>query len=512
MRKILVVMLVAGMATLVACGASSSGDGSSGSDSGEAPVVSDVSDLPNATGPMADAASASLGKAASVGKAAAIGLRFGADSEETLRALSGEGGSLGACETFNAVKSMISSAAMGDEILCHIGQMSEHLPMDTVGDGVDRIVKFGRPGQERDIRGPDKMKLNITMENGSISELEMTMCGAASEGFPNGKPQEYVTMSLVGRAITMSATGYFKEYFDGELFEGWHKVDVTGTRDSNGKYLEKTIYQLDTGVGVNEDGVNTHSQWAVLIHTPGEIKLDGFRSGDQMDRGEVMTYRDQFAARAAILNDTTATFLDDALGDGGIRTKIDAGDYDVNGREQFDDFWNADTGQSVSGAELPVGNGYLGMFDSVSLMDFEDVSIGFHTDIWNCSDDAEIIEPFSGSSAVAKAEEHDQMDSACADYTLGHEWINCYQNVEFSPPQDDGEGGGGETSAPTECTAEAVCTVAGDAAVCAACFANSDTNAGIYACLLPNCPSAEGGEENAALNALCIRNIAICDQ
>lgn len=187
------------------------------------------------------------------------------------------------------------------------------------------------------------------------------------------------------------------------------------------------------------------------------------------------------------------------MGDGGARTLIVADVGGMNkGQDDFYNFWNGDTGKGMSGAPVSEGgNDFLSGIQDIALKSVETVTIAFWAgEIWDCTDDVDSIIELPSVSKKGP----DEIESECTQYNLGHEWMNCYSNVEYVEPPE----GEGPQQPEMSCDRESVCgAVAPEMQpACQDCFTNNVGNdAGVYACLTALCTGGSPDPETCSQGA-----------
>lgn len=409
MKKILGVMVVVLLTIgLAACGGSSSGT-SSGSDAegggSSALTISDVSQLPKATGPMAASGSESVSVKSASTKAATTGMVIGTTDSSFFSSAS----SPAACEMFNLFKEAINSASQADMIICYVGHMNENFSTGvTDGDGslitgVDiydgeyHIFNLNVTG---DNEAPSRVKMKLTKNAaGSVNSFEMFMCGGSGE---NMTQNEYASQTISDEnVLEMSARGRHQSA-EGS---GWHSVIVSGILNNSGAYNSKTIQIENSG-----EWGSYGPSWEVgtLVQAGDGYSFSGYRANLY---NEEVNYDAAYSA-GQVLNATSSSPQLMALGDGAANHETS---WDESGGGVAS--WNGDTGLSVE------SNDYTTAVSSEMVPTASEtrLSITFALDQrWECNDDVGVgilTMPEVASSSLS---------AACSDYSISHDWINCW--------------------------------------------------------------------------------------
>lgn len=419
------VVLIAA-AFIASCGG---GGGTTAGDVGDevtVPTITTVSDLPGATSPMASSASESISKAVSL-KAATTGLNFSSASASSFSSSS----SMAACEMFNVLKESFQSAVEADTILCYIDQVNQQALFSGIEgidiyDGEVHIFDLNFTGSEGG--PPDKVKMQIVKNSaGNITSFEMFACA-------DGSQKEYINLGIDGTSVTITAKG---NYSDSEWL-GSHQVGVSGTLNASGAYTQRAIAVANTGGNVG--GTNTNHSEGTLTQTPGAFSFSGYQAGVYSEGGSSGSYAQSAYGVGEILNDTSASLSDLAMGDGAV--KVDSAYTWSGGSYEPDPFieaWLGDTAAAVSPA---TDSEFYDDADAGSTPTVADsVSISFSGDeVWDCSDEADASLPEMDMSVI---------EAACE--ALNHTWINCYNII-----QPEGEVEEGSFNCDAFCSAEEI--------------------------------------------------------
>jgi len=432
-EKIMVGILIAGLALLAACGSSSST-----SDDGTAPTISTIDALPNATGPMAVTATASVSR--DLSKDAETGLNLTTTTASDFSTAS----SMGSCSMFNNVKDGIISAAQGDQILCYVKHMQTSFAevTDADGDPIDvydgewhifnmNIIDCSTDAECVDISGegstcntdgkcelagevvggsPSRVKMQIVKNAaGSITSFEMFMCDA------NLVQNEYTKQTINDGALVMRAIGHFTS----GTASGSHSVDVEGTLNSDSNYMDKIITLKNYGSFGGEG--NTNWQEGTLTQGPGTFVFSGYNSGAYSYDGGTGTHADIVYGSGEMLGDSSADISAMAMGDGAVKYSSSGTSGDGSGV----DAWLGDGAVPVIPA---TDSSYYNTANDGVLVTAKTEIISFTfaaAELWGCDDDVGVgIDDMPSSSQA-------DMDAACSQFGgFSRDWINCQSIIE----------------------------------------------------------------------------------
>lgn len=419
MKKFFIIFLSVFVIALVGCG------GGGGGATPSAPTISDISQLPKATGPMASL-SMSISKNLSF-KAATTGLNLWTTTSSSFNSDS----SRGACEMFNVVKGGIGSSMQADMIMCFVAYMSEQEAFQNLTDGDGNAVDI-YDGQYHVFNLnvtsgeniPNRIKMiNRKNSDGSIDLFEMFMCGG-DEG--SREQNEYVKKEISGSDVTMRSLG---QYSDSEG-SGWHSVAVVGTLDSSGAFTSKTVVERNKG----EWGGSGNLGWqeSTLSQFPGTFSFSGYRYGSWTDGLATGVYSDALYGYGEMLKDSSTDLSLLAMGDGAAQYYSEGtwddggGNSGTWGPELGTEAWNGDTTKPVN----PEDSEYYDEANNgtVPTPETSEISFSFaESESWDCTDDV-------GSGIVDLPEMTDtEIMAACADYVPDHDWVNCWQAIPDSP-------------------------------------------------------------------------------
>lgn len=395
---------------ICACGSSTSSGGS------DVPTISDVSQLPKATSPMAASASTSISAAKGFLKANAA--TTGQLITQTPAPTFNYASSMGACNTFNVLKQGVSSASQADMILCFISQMNSAFGAVTdsngnvinIYDGNYHIFNLSIAG---DTGAPDRVKMKIVKTGGSITDFKMWMCKKSGDIHYQS---EYTDQVINGASVSMTALGLYSEGQN----SGRHYVNVSGTMDADRVYTTKTI----TTKNWNTDATDpTNWSETILTQTPGAFSFSGYNKGSYTDNSGSGSYEDKTVGLGQMIGDTGSIAML-AMGDGAVR-------YEQRGTSGGNTYgqggvnaWNGDT----TAPEAAASNDYYTTADgstySTPAVQSSAPTIAFSSDqTWDCSDDVSV-----GIYSLPETQ-FTTIATKCADYNFSNSWINCYSEI-----------------------------------------------------------------------------------
>lgn len=403
MKTILAGMAILAIAMIASCGGSGS---SSSSDA----TFESISDLPSATSAMASGSTPSIASK-SVAKAATTGLALGSVSEADFSANS----SMGACEMVNIVKESIGSAAQADMILCYVATMNDSFDglTDANGDEIDvydgEYHVFNLNISDDDY-APSRIKMKIAKNAaGSITSFEMFMCANSGDTLVQN---EYTSQTISGSDFSMRAVG---NHSDAEG-TGSHSVDVSGTLNSGGEFLERAITISNSGTW----GGSENSSYGVFTQTPAAFDFSGFRYGTYIDpQQQTGTYQDAIYGNGELLGDNSSNIQLLAMGDGAVQYASEGGSGEDIWAHAGTDSWDGDTTLAVD------SNDYTESASAGSLPSVSTVSIAFaDSETWDCTDDVSV-----GIVDLPEANQ-ETLNATCSAYVFDHEWIQCWDVIE----------------------------------------------------------------------------------
>lgn len=409
MQNVWKILPFVAIVSLVAAGCGSSGT----STSSDTPTISDVSQLPKATSPMASA-TANLAKSAGTtfkANAATTGISVRGGDEDDFDYAS----SVGSCNTFNVVKQGISAASQADMILCYISQMNSNFAGMTDSDGnviniYDGEYHIFNLNMVGDAGAPNRIKMKIVKTGSSITDFKMWMCKLSGSTLYQN---EYTDQAISGSTVNMTALGLFSE---GEN-EGRHYVGVSGTLNASRVYTTKTITTKNYGGSVGSDP----SQWseAILTQTPSLFNFSGYNKGSHQGG----THEDTAIGLGQMIGDTggLATL---AMGDGAVKYAQSGTSSEGTFTQNGVNAWNGDTTAPEAAADNDYYTTAYASTYSTPAVQTSAPTITFSTaQTWDCTDDVSAgIYTLPASNAATIA-------TACAEYTFGHDYINCYTDI-----------------------------------------------------------------------------------
>lgn len=416
MRKAIVISTVAILAlALVGCGGASGGAVPNGN-----PTATDVSQLPNATSPMASTSASISSAPKNIYKSAATGLNLLSATSSSFQSTD----SMAGCQAANVIKDTIVSASQADQILCYVKAMNDQLGSITSGgrsvdvyDGEWYILNLNIAGEDGGDGAPNRVKMQIVKNaDGNITSFKMYMCRDI-----NSVPtqNEYTSQTLDGTTFAMHARGNFIS----AEWSGGHQVDVAGTVDASGAFTQKTITVRNSGTS-NSD---TNWQEATLTQTPGAWTLSGYQKGSFTSVEATGTYQEAAYGAGQMLGDTSTDPANLALGDGAVNvdsvytfdSQFGSGSFDPVA-EAF--AWLGDSMEKV----LPATDSsfYAVAVAGTIPTPAANFSITFDSDqTWDCNDEA-------GITTVTLPEvQNSALQTACSKYEKNHEWIDCFTTI-----------------------------------------------------------------------------------
>ncbi len=362
----------------------------------DTPAITTIEALPNATGPVVATSSSALRSIIKNVALTGLNLRntdstdFSADD------------SVAACEMLNQTKQAISAAADGDNILCYIKQA------DTGGvdiyDGQYHTFDIALTTDEEE-GGPDHIKMKVVKTGNNVTGFEMFACREGQQFF-------YLNQTITGSDFSMTSK---------ETSHGGASTNVTGTLDAEGRFTgTKTINVVNIYEGEGENSGSGYGNLTFLQSDDG-IEASGYQVGEYEGGGCSGSYSNRILASAQLIDDNApdADIYDIgllALGDGGVRVGFSGegscegqGDFDYS--DTGDEGWNGDT---LASEET---NDYLdNITDELPSVGSEPTIAFSGSEVYNCGDTA------TGTLTL----DQEQLSTACANYELSHNWINCY--------------------------------------------------------------------------------------
>jgi len=381
--------------SLLACGSSETSEL-------DTTAVLDLSQLPKATGPMADASESISAMNLNL-HVATTGMVIGTTDSSFFSSSS----SPAACETFNLFREAVTSASQADMIICFVGYMNDYFssgvtdedgnPVSDIDiyDGEYHIFNLTITG-DAGAPGRVKMKLTKNAAGESIESFEMFMCALDGEDLVQN---EYVSQTISdSNELTMTARGQSQDT-DGS---GWHAVVAGGMLDDSGAYLSKTIQITHSG-----EWGDYGPSWGTgtLVQAGSGFSFSGYRANLY---NEEVNY-DAAYSGGEVLNATSSSPLLMALGDGAANHESS---WDIGGI----DSWDGDTGLSVEINDFTTA----ASTEEVPTVSETQESIAFEpAQGWDCSDDVSV-----GILTMPEVQFSDMM-TACSDYSMEHSWIDC---------------------------------------------------------------------------------------
>lgn len=378
----------------------------------ELPVITSMSEMPNATGPMAGTvqadASVSSSKAAQVGQG--IFTPAGADAF----------GSVAACETFNLLKGSLGVAARLDLSLCYLKYMYDLGLFDEIDieDGNWHVIEFTTEGFAPQTA---RAKLRVAKdESDRVSELELFFClYRGSGGFI---PVEYVFQEISeGNKFFQRAVGHLGNFQPDDI-PSMYVVEASGELDASAAFTSREMAVMHADLS-DVEGLLLDS---TITQSPGAFSVLGARAWFQAPS----SYGVFIYGAGEMLGDAVPGVASLSMGDGSATyaqrvvsyyPDFIAGDLIASGIESWlgDDLSLLDPASSgpfyadAAAGVLPSGFGA----DPIPALEGEER--------WECSDDgAGIVEISAPSDA--------ELNTACDAYNYLPSTFSCLQ------------GGGGE--------------------------------------------------------------------
>ena len=388
-----------------ACGGGDSND-SAGSD---VPTIETLGGLPRATGPVT--APSAAASAAPVTKAATMGMNLRTTDAAAFSADS----SMGACQSYNYVRTIVGAAAEADMVMCFVDYIDTHEGfIDTGTDIYDGAWHIFKLDVTNDPGAPDKVKMRVAKnEAGSITSLEMFMC---KDGTQNG----YALQMIDGAAFALQTTGSSVTAEGG----GWYRINVDGMLNPSGTFATKTIVNKASGIW----GGNAQWQESTLTHTPSAFAFTGYEAGEYTGVGGTGTYQNAGYAEGELI-DTNTSFTGDtydigqlAIGDGAVKYLLQGAEGGTSyGPTAGLDAWYGDTRLPVAAPtdETPFYVAAIGGTPPDAGAAAPDITFA-SGETWDCSDDVATAAAIPTMNGAA-------MNTACQRYMLDHERVNCWE-------------------------------------------------------------------------------------
>lgn len=401
-------------------------------DTGSSPQLATVSELPKATGPVTESASANL--ALTTGDAlylAETGLPLGTTTGQDFN----NDSSFAACEMFNMTKEAINNAALGDLILCYIQSSfdayDEQQESIDIYDGNYHIFALDFTGSnlcgenenepcdedQTEDMGPDRIKFKITKgTDGQVTGFEMFACTAGSQ-------EQYLNQTITDTNFSLIGV----DSYGGGEFNSLHTVSVTGTLGSNGKFTgtKNITMQFDSTDGLNNDfwGKMVFEQQATSATLKGHMQGS---FGNEFGSG---TFGNRIYGKVQLLdfNEDDADIYNIgllALGDGIVKGVATGTFGQESWSDNFLEAWNGDTTRPL---ENTSDSDYYTDVVNKSVPTYTQPSIAYSaSQTWDCSGDVEGTVNFA---------ELNVNFNECAPYSLGHSWTNCWDSA--GQPDED---------------------------------------------------------------------------
>lgn len=401
---------------VMAINCSGSSTSTSAADTGDdaSVALTDLSSLPQATGPVVSDSDASLSSylARSKPSFATTGMNMVDTSEDDFTTDS----SYAACEMFNHTREAMRGAAQADMILCFVQAMAGAIEGD-IYDGEYHVLAldtsgFGEGDDSTMAGAPEKVRMRITKdENGNITNFEMNAC-------QDGATKEYVSQTID------PATGEFtmnsKNMGEGGEGEYRYEIQVAATLNADGEFAgEKNITVL----------YSSESQYSItnFTQTSSLMTADSISVYSGEWDGHTFTSLSQVQAAAELLDENVAGEEYDiglvAMGDGAVKWGYSSEDEEGNElwSENGTEGWNGDTIL----VDSEVAADYIAMVtDAVLSENTTEPTIAFESgEDYDCSDEAE--------GTIDMAEQEENVLNQCSDLMqIDGQWIDCWNTIQ----------------------------------------------------------------------------------
>lgn len=396
MKKILGCLVL--VAFFAACGSSSNNSTN--------PDITTIDQLPKATDPVEAVASAMVvasGKAIPTTngyKLNDITSSIFSPTDPTL------GNSRSACEMGNVIKNTFNAGAESDKVQCYVAQTYDASDKSmNIYDGNPHV--FSLTGAPEEGQTPKHVKMIITKTSGVITAFQMWACTDSKEN--GGSLMQYIHQTMDGDSIDIEAIGTYSD----ETNLGSQRTTVTGKLNASGKFIEKTIrtYSKNT----TEDNVNQN--WSEGLLTQGAADYDyiGYQKGLYQGQG----YGNRIFAAGQLTNPTDNDMRNTEFGMGALKAVFDQGG-NVDGDAWDANFRSESTNTYVAEAQAGLLPGDTGASIGTPKSSYTELSINF-SDVTGASD-----YECDGVPEKALVIPSNLDTTACAPYTLGYTWINCY--------------------------------------------------------------------------------------
>ncbi len=415
MKRLVKVLVVAVLVSFVAAcsGGSSSGSSSSSTTS---TTFDSIGDLPKVTAPVVDAATGSVVvPTKSIFKTATAGIPLDGIGEAI-----DENSSMAACEMANNLHEIFDASAQADLTLCYVQETFEASDQSVdIYDGNWHVFTLQFEDETEEGGGPpDHVRMKITKSGDAITGFELYSCASNTKN-------EYISQTLTvnaggGYDVDIAGVGTFS---DGEG-TGSHYVSVDGEMNSSGNFTSKTITTKFKGIW------DENENWSEGVFGQGasSYTFSGYQKGDYTGG----SYENAVYSEGQLINTATADIGDTALGDGAISANLS----NVFGPYTWADLgysegWNGDTTEidAVTAADwitaseagtIPAATGTTPTIKDT----YAGLSIAF-------TDAPSYVEYDCDGTSEATVTVPANLDSgACQYYSLGREWVNCYDTIQ----------------------------------------------------------------------------------
>jgi len=381
-------------------------------------AISNINQLPRATGPVAGGAAL---------PALVAGLTNGAQTGINLKTLSDatfdSQSSMAACEVSNQARQVFNSAAEADRILCYVQNSFAALsnPEVDIYDGELHTfaLDFATPppgADPEDSGGPSSVRMRLVRNDaGAIVDFEMFMCG---DGVANEVQTGYVRQAIDGPDFSMVSINVGEDP-DGAWSDS---IVVNGGLNDLGQFVgTKNVtvvhnYSGQFGVGYGELGIVQRSD---------RFSLDGFDASTHSDGQGQGTYSRQMHASVELLDDNAGDAPYDlsllAVGHGAAKVLSVGEDNWGTWDHLATEGWNGDTTRRDDEA---AGELLADVVDAELVAVGDPTPVGFDGEVaYSCDTLIEGVVPI----------DMELLDAQCSALDLGYEWVNCWNIIQPEP-------------------------------------------------------------------------------
>lgn len=324
------------------------------------------------------------------------------------------GDSTAMCETANLIKNVYREAAHPDNILCYLRSMAsaEVIPSN-FADGQWHYVKLVNLPDSGGGNSTPFVKLKIEVTSGRVSDFKMYSCFGGTSSSPT--QTEYMSQTNNGSTANLVSKYSGSETFDSTSFTFGADVSASGSLNSSGKWLSKTV----TARNYSSSSFGSYNMSATITQGTDNVELSGYRKGSF---GAGTSFSDSFYTKAQILGASSMNTF--ALGDGS--SKINMNFNDGSSTHTFNNTfsWNGDSFAPLATASdgdyySDASGGTLPTVPSST------TAVSFSGDeAWDCtlpSGESWIEANFSSGGSTLQT----NMQSCDSQFGIGSDWISC---------------------------------------------------------------------------------------